>query len=53
MEWKYVKSLKYDKGITNVKKIYNMKISKYLKDIIMKYNGGRPLKNIFDTTNSK
>lgn len=53
MEWKYVKSLKDDKSITNVEKIYNVKIPGYLKEIIMKYNGGRPLKNIFDTTNSK
>lgn len=53
MEWKYVKSLNDDKSIENIEKKFDVKIPAYLKDIIIKYNGGRPLKNIFDTQNSK
>lgn len=53
MEWKYVKLLNDDKSIADIEQKYNVKIPEYLKDIIMRYNGGRALKNIFDTKNSK
>lgn len=53
MEWKYVKSLTDDKSIANIEQKYDVEIPKYLKDIIIKYNGGRPLKNIFNTKNNK
>lgn len=43
MEWKYIKKLKDYKSITNIEKKYNINIPNYLKDLIIQYNGGRPV----------
>lgn len=53
MEWKYIKELKDYKSITNIEKKYNINIPNYLKDLIIQYNGGRSVNNIFDTNNNK
>lgn len=53
MEWKYVKPLTDGKSIANIEQKYDVEIPKYVKDIIIKYNGGRPLKNIFNTKNTE
>lgn len=53
MEWKYVKPLKDNSVFENIEKIYNVEIPIYLKELITKYNGGRPEKSIFDTKKSK
>lgn len=53
MEWKYVKTLKDDTIFKNIEKTYNVEIPNYLKELITKYNGGRPEKSIFDTQKSK
>ena len=53
MEWKYVKELKDKTVIENLEKISNITIPTDLKQLIIKYNGGRPNKNVFDTTCSK
>lgn len=53
MEWKYVKVLKDNSVFENIEKTYNIEIPKYLKEIISKYNGGRPEKRLFDTQNGK
>ena len=53
MEWKYVKELKDKTVIENIEKTSNILIPTDLKQIIVKYNGGRPEKNVFDTTCSK
>lgn len=53
MEWKYVKTLRDNSVFENIEKIYNVEIPTYLKDLITKYNGGRPEKTLFDTQKSK
>lgn len=53
MEWKYIKEIKDEKTIEKIEKIYNIRIPILLKQIILQYNGGRPLYNIFDTIDSK
>lgn len=53
MQWKYVKLLIDSKSIENIEQKFNVEIPVYLKNIILKYNGGRPIKNIFNTQNSK
>lgn len=53
MEWKYIKTLKDNNSITDIERKYKIKIPNYLKDLIIKYNGGRPEKNIFDTEKNK
>lgn len=53
MEWKYIKEIKDQKAIEKIEIIYNIRIPILLKQIIMQYNGGRPLYNIFDTIYSK
>lgn len=49
----YVKVLKDNSVFENIEKTYNIEIPKYLKEIISKYNGGRPEKRLFDTQNGK
>ena len=44
MEWKYIKTLKDNNSITDIERKYKIKIPNYLKDLIIKYNGGRPEK---------
>lgn len=53
MEWKYIKPLKDNSIFENIEKTYNVEIPSYLKEIITKYNGGRPERRVFDTQNSK
>lgn len=53
MEWKYIKEIKDEKAIEKIEIIYNIRIPILLKQLIMQYNGGRPLYNIFDTIVSK
>ena len=53
MEWKYIKPLKDNSIFENIEKTYNVEIPSYLKEIITKYNGGRPERRLFDTQNSK
>ena len=53
MEWKYIKKIKDEKAIEKIEIIYNIRIPILLKQIIMQYNGGRPLYNIFDTIYNK
>lgn len=53
MEWAYVKVLIDNSVFENIERTYNVEIPKYLKEIISKYNGGRPKKRLFDTQNSK
>ena len=53
MEWAYVKVLIDNSVFENIERTYNVEIPKYLKEIISKYNGGRPEKRLFDTQNSK
>ena len=53
MEWKYIKPLKDNSIFENIEKTYNVEIPRYLKEIITKYNGGRPERRLFDTQNSK
>ena len=53
MEWKYVKPLNDNSIIGYIEKTYNVEIPTYLKELITKYNGGRPEKRLFNTQNSK
>lgn len=53
MEYKYVKKLKNSNSIKEIEEKYNIQIPQLLKNIIVKYNGGRPLANIFLTDNKK
>lgn len=49
MEWKYVKPLKNTNNITEIEHRYNIQIPQTLKNVIIKYNGGRPEKRLFYT----
>lgn len=53
MEYKYVKKLKNINSIQEIEEKYKVQIPQVLKDIIVKYNGGRPVANIFLTDNKK
>lgn len=53
MEWKYIKPLQNNSIFEDIEKTYNIDIPAYLKEIITKYNGGRPERRLFDTQNSK
>lgn len=53
LSWKYVKELK-DKAVIDVfEKEHGFSFPKDLKDILLKYNGGRPSLNYFDTKTEK
>ena len=52
MEWKYVKNIN-ENEIAEVEKKYNINLPESLKNVILKYNGGRPDRRIFDTITSK
>lgn len=49
MEWKYVKPLKNMNSITQIECKYKVQIPQALKNMIIKYNGGRPEKRLFYT----
>lgn len=53
MEWKYVKKIKDVNSIKEIENKYSIQLPVYLKNIIIKYNGGRPLNRIFDTNREK
>ena len=53
MEYKYIKELKDINSIKEIEEKYKVKIPEILKNIIIRYNGGRPVKNIFMTKESK
>jgi len=53
LKWLYVKPVTDKNNIENIELKYNIKIPDYLKEIIIEHNGGRPLKNIFNTNKSK
>lgn len=48
MDWKYVKTIKEDK-LSKAEESLNIKLSKELRNIILKYNNGRPERTCFDT----
>ena len=48
--WKYVKKLNDLNAVENFETTYNVKFPSDLKDIIKKYNGGRPELKLFDTS---
>lgn len=49
MEYKYIKKLEDINIINEIEQKYKVKIPKILKDTIIRYNGGRPVKNTFMT----
>lgn len=51
--WKYVKPLKAQDAITNVETEIGISLPTDLKDIIEKYNNGRPSRKLFDTSTEK
>lgn len=53
MEWKYVKPLKDNSIIEDLEKTYSIEIPKFLKEVVLQNNGGRPKKTLFNTQNSK
>lgn len=53
MEWKYVKPLTDNTVFENIEKTFKLEIPVFLKEIITKYNGGRPKKRLFNSQNSK
>lgn len=53
MKWKYVKPLKDNFIIEYLEKTYSIEIPKFLKEIILENNGGRPVKNMFMTKENK
>ena len=53
MDWKYVKPLKDNSIIEDLEKTYSIEIPKFLKEVVLQNNGGRPNKPLFNTQNSK
>lgn len=53
MEWKYVKPLKDNSIIEYLEKTYSIEVPKFLKEVILQSNGGRPNKTLFNTQSSK
>ena len=51
--WKYVKPLKDPKSIDKFESKHGIKFPKDLKEIFLKYNGGRPPKRYFDVGKEK
>lgn len=52
-EWKYVKALKDASSIDRFEAEHGFSFPKDLKEILLKYNGGRPPKKYFDTETEK
>lgn len=52
-EWKYVKALKDASSIDRFEAEHGFSFPKDLKEILLKYNGGRPSKKYFDTETEK
>lgn len=53
MEWKYVKKIKDINSVEKVEMRYAVSLPIFLKETILRYNGGRPERNIFDSQNCK
>lgn len=53
LTWKYVKELKNESAIENFEKNQQVHIPNDLKEIISKYNNGRPSLRYFDLGNEK
>ena len=51
--WKYVKDLKNVKAIDDFEKEHNISYPQDLKQILIKYNGGRPSSKYYDLPNEK
>lgn len=51
--WKYVKELKNEKAIDEFEKEHNISYPQDLKQILIKYNGGRPSLKFYDLPNEK
>ncbi len=47
--WKYIKPLKEEGVIEKFETLHNIKLPDDLKDVIKKYNGGRPEWKLYDT----
>lgn len=52
-EWKYVKVLKDTLSIEKFESEHGISFPKDLKDILLKYNGGRPPRRYFDVGSEK
>ena len=52
-EWKYVKTLKDVSSIEKFESEHGISFPKDLKDILLKYNGGRPPRRYFDVGSEK
>lgn len=52
-EWKYVKTLKDVSSIDKFESEHGFSFPKDLKDILLKYNGGRPTRKYFDVGSEK
>lgn len=52
-EWKYVKTLKDVSSIDKFESEHGISFPKDLKDILLKYNGGRPPRKYFDVGSEK
>lgn len=52
-EWKYVKTLKDVSSIDKFESEHGFSFPKDLKDILLKYNGGRPPRRYFDVGSEK
>ena len=52
-EWKYVKVLKDTLSIEKFESEHGISFPKDLKDILLKYNGGRPPRKYFDVGSEK
>lgn len=52
LKWKYIKPLKDEKSLDIIEEKFNFKIPIDLKECILKNNGGRPSRKVFDTDKS-
>lgn len=53
MNWKYIKMLKSGDTIKEFEKKYKFEFPESFREIVEKYNGARPEKDIYDTDKSK
>ena len=53
MNWKYVKALKSENAIAEFEKAYKIEFPDSFKEIVTKFNGGRPEKDVYDTDKTK
>ena len=53
MEWKYIEKLEDKNSISKIEKEYKIELPKLLKQLIIQYNGGKPVENVFVTEKNK